>query len=119
MAVIAKRRVVGNRSLPEPSLVLRGAEGLAALPASLDGIEAIALRFESYRDGRAYSIARLLREQYGFRGELRAIGDILPDQLRELERVGFDSVEIDDVRAESALACAGIVTEHAQPALDI
>lgn len=118
MAVIAKRRVVGNRSLPEPHLSLSGADGLAALPASLDGIEAITLRFDSYRDGRGYSVARLLREQFGFAGELRATGDILPDQVRELERVGFDSIEIDDAHAKAVLTCAGIVTVHTQPALD-
>jgi len=45
-------------------------------------------------DGRGYSIARLLRERYGWRGELRAIGDVLRDQLFYLTRCGFDAFEL-------------------------
>jgi len=51
----------------------------------------IAVHFPAFTDGRGYSTARLLRQRYGFTGELRAIGDILRDQLYELERCGFDS----------------------------
>ena len=49
----------------------------------------IAVRFPQFADGRGYSTARLLRERYGFKGELRAIGEVLRDQLFYLERVGF------------------------------
>jgi uncharacterized protein (DUF934 family) len=51
----------------------------------------IAVHFPAFTDGRGYSIARLLRQRYGFAGELRATGDILRDQLYELARCGFDS----------------------------
>ena len=51
----------------------------------------IAVHFTAFTDGRGYSIARLLRQRHGFAGELRAIGDILRDQLYELARCGFDS----------------------------
>jgi uncharacterized protein (DUF934 family) len=54
----------------------------------------LALEFPKFRDGRAYSQARLLREQYGFRGTLRATGDILRDQFNFLVRAGFDSFEV-------------------------
>jgi uncharacterized protein (DUF934 family) len=54
----------------------------------------IALAFPKFRDGRAYSQARLLREQYGFRGTLRATGDVLRDQFHFLVRAGFDSFEV-------------------------
>ena len=68
----------------------------------------IALEFPKFRDGRAYSYARLLRERYGFRGELRAVGDVLMEQLHFMLRVGFDCFEIrepDPVRVyETALA---------------
>ena len=60
----------------------------------LDRLAAIALVFPTFRDGRAYSQARLLRETYEFRGELRATGDVLRDQFMFLLRAGFDAFEV-------------------------
>jgi uncharacterized protein (DUF934 family) len=60
----------------------------------LDRLAVIALVFPTFRDGRAYSQARLLRERYGFRGELRAIGQILRDQFLFMLRAGFDVFEV-------------------------
>jgi uncharacterized protein (DUF934 family) len=54
----------------------------------------IALEFPKFRDGRAYSYARLLRERYGFKGELRAVGDVLMEQLFFMLRVGFDAFDL-------------------------
>jgi uncharacterized protein (DUF934 family) len=54
----------------------------------------IALEFPKFRDGRAYSYARLLRERYGFKGELRAVGDVLLEQLFFMLRVGFDAFDL-------------------------
>jgi uncharacterized protein (DUF934 family) len=54
----------------------------------------IALEFPKFRDGRAYSYARLLRERYGFKGELRAVGDVLLEQLFFMLRVGFDALDV-------------------------
>ncbi len=54
----------------------------------------VALHFPKFRDGRSYSQARLLREQYGFRGTLRATGDVLRDQFHFLARAGFDSFAV-------------------------
>jgi uncharacterized protein (DUF934 family) len=56
----------------------------------------IALAFPKYTDGRAYSMSRQLREDYHFRGELRATGDVLFDQLQLMMRCGFDTFEITD-----------------------
>ena len=67
---------------------------LAELTPYLDWIAVIALVFPSFRDGRAYSQARLLRERHGFRGELRATGQVLRDQLLFLQRAGFDAFEL-------------------------
>lgn len=53
----------------------------------------IALVFPSFRDGRAYSQARLLRERFGWRGPLRATGNVLRDQFLFLMRAGFDQLE--------------------------
>jgi len=55
----------------------------------------IALAFPGFRDGRAYSYARLLRERYKFTGELRAVGDVLLEQLHYMHRVGFNSFDLD------------------------
>jgi uncharacterized protein (DUF934 family) len=54
----------------------------------------VALSFPTFKDGRAYSQARLLRERYGFRGELRATGQVLRDQLLFMHRAGFDAFEL-------------------------
>jgi len=56
-----------------------------------DWIALIGVQFPKFTDGRGYSSAVLLRTRYGWRGELRAFGDVLPDQLFALRRVGFDS----------------------------
>jgi uncharacterized protein (DUF934 family) len=63
----------------------------AALAPDLACFKVIAIRFASFTDGRGYSLARLLRERYGYRGELRAIGEVLRDQLYYLSRCGFDA----------------------------
>jgi uncharacterized protein (DUF934 family) len=67
---------------------------LAELAPWLEHIAVVALVFPKYRDGRAYSQARLLRERYGFRGQLRATGEVLRDQFLFLARSGFDSFEV-------------------------
>ncbi len=54
----------------------------------------VALEFPKFRDGRAYSYARLLRERYAFKGELRAVGEVLLEQLFFMIRVGFDAFEL-------------------------
>lgn len=64
-----------------------------AVADALDHIDLIALAFPKFTDGRAYSQARQLREQLGFTGELRATGQIGPDQFGFLDRCGFDSIE--------------------------
>jgi len=60
----------------------------------LDRLAVVALVFPSFRDGRAYSQARLLRERHGYRGELRATGQVLRDQFLFMLRAGFDSFEV-------------------------
>ncbi len=60
----------------------------------LEHLDLVALEFPAFRDGRAYSYARLLREHYGFAGEIRAVGDVLLEQLHFMVRVGFDAFEL-------------------------
>ena len=60
----------------------------------LDRLAVIALAFPTFRDGRAYSQARLLKERYNYRGELRATGQVLRDQFLYMLRAGFDAFEV-------------------------
>ena len=62
--------------------------------ADLPHFAVVALEFPKFRDGRAYSYARLLRERYGFKGELRAVGEVLLEQLFFMLRTGFDTFDI-------------------------
>jgi uncharacterized protein (DUF934 family) len=75
---------------------------VAELEPHLAHLAVIALVFPAYKDGRAYSQARVLRERYGFRGELRATGQVLRDQFVFMIRAGFDAFEV----AKSADAAA-------------
>jgi uncharacterized protein (DUF934 family) len=111
-------RILGDAPIPERAAVilpaerfLAGAERLvrrdgslgvswpndrrvAELEPWLGQLALIALNFPKFKDGRAYSQARLLRETYGYSGSLRATGDVLRDQFHFLVRAGFDSFEV-------------------------
>ncbi len=65
-----------------------------ALATDIGSLPLIAVDFPQFTDGRGYSIARLLRERYGFAGELRAIGEILRDQLFYLRQCGFNAFAV-------------------------
>jgi uncharacterized protein (DUF934 family) len=70
----------------------------------LDRLAVIALVFPSFRDGRAYSQARLLRERFLYRGELRATGQVLRDQFLFMLRAGFDAFEVKKASDADAFA---------------
>jgi uncharacterized protein (DUF934 family) len=67
----------------------------AEINEDLGAFSAIALEFPVFKDGRAFSHARLLRERYRYTGELRAVGQVLRDQALFMQRCGFDAFEID------------------------
>ena len=67
------------------------ADDPAELQPDLDRLQLVAIQFPKFTDGRGYSSAALLRTRYGYRGELRAIGDVGRDQLFYLKRCGFDA----------------------------
>jgi uncharacterized protein (DUF934 family) len=77
-------------------VLLAPADDPAAIAADLGELSLVAVSFPSFTDGRGYSTARLLRERYGYRGELRAVGEVLRDQLSYLARCGFDSFALAD-----------------------
>jgi uncharacterized protein (DUF934 family) len=70
---------------------LKPADDPEALAGDVARLPLIAVDFPKFSDGRGYSTARLLREKYGYTGELRAIGEILRDQLYYLRQCGFDT----------------------------
>ena len=73
----------------------------------------IVVQFPAFRDGRGLTTARLLRERYGYKGELRASGDVLEDQLYFMLRCGFDAFEIVAADPEAAYARAARTFSHA------
>jgi len=73
------------------AVCLNGDDRVEDLAADLGLFSLIALDFPAFKDGRCYSHARLLRDRYGFKGDLRAVGDVLRDQLFYLKRCGFSS----------------------------
>ena len=70
-------------------------EDARLLAPYLDMLSLVAVDFPAYRNGRGYSTGRVLREELGFEGELRAIGEVLHDQWQFMARCGFDAFEID------------------------
>lgn len=85
----------------------------------LDRLDLVALEFPAFKDGRAYSYARLLRERYGYDRELRATGQVLRDQFSFMHRCGFDSYEVADARSADAWAVTlREISQVYQPATD-
>jgi uncharacterized protein (DUF934 family) len=71
------------------------------LESNLDGVKSIVLNFPKFTDGRAFTQAVMLRKRASFKGEIRATGDVLIDQLQQMKRSGFDVAEL---RADQDLA---------------
>lgn len=79
----------------------------------------IAIDFPKFTDGRGYSIARLLRERYGYGGQIRAVGDVLIDQLFYMSRCGFDAFLLrEDQIVEDALNALDTFSRSYQPGTD-
>lgn len=77
-------------------LLIEPGERIEEVAGDLQYFVVIAINFPKFVDGRGYSTASLLRRRYDYQGELRAVGDILHDQLFYLQRVGFDSYALKD-----------------------
>jgi uncharacterized protein (DUF934 family) len=115
--------------LDRDSLIARSNSGLGValdpehhaedIADDLEYFAVVALDFPVFRDGRAYSTARLLRDRYDFKGELRATGDVLRDQLFYMYRCGFDAFEVRPDRSiEDALKAFEEFTVVYQPGTD-
>ena len=108
---LAEGQEPASVALPEvPSLFplavwLDSSEGPEAIAGDLAHFALIGVNFPKFADGRGYSSARLLRERYGYRGEIRAIGDVLQDQLFYMKRCGINAFAVrQDKDIEAALA---------------
>lgn len=97
---------------------LQPGEDCRLLADRLTALPLIAVNFPDFTDGRGFSIARELRD-LGYRGELRARGHILPDQVHFLRRCGFDAFQpVDESRLQPSLARLQAFSEHYQAAAD-
>lgn len=114
---LAEREALSARAAPV-GLQLEPGESLDDIASDLPRFALIALSFPKYSDGRAFSTARLLREKYGYKGELRAVGNVLNDQIAFMWRVGFDTLEVTHAPTRRALQDGKIaqVTLYYQPA---
>ncbi len=85
----------------------------------LDKLAVIAIEFPAFRDGRGYSLARRLREHYDYQNEIRAVGNVLRDQIGYMARVGFNAFEIDGKQeATDALNAFSEITVKYQASSD-
>ena len=75
---------------------LEAGEPVDAILPDLDRLSLVTLVFPKFNDGRSFSKASMLRGQYGFAGEIRAVGEVLWDQLQLMRRCGFDAFEIEN-----------------------
>ena len=108
-----------SRRLGRTGVIWPNNRDLDDLVPYLDRLALVALVFPTFRDGRAYSQARLLRERYGYHGEMRATGQVLRDQFLFMTRAGFDAFEVK--KPADAEAFAGTVQRYSvfyQPAGD-
>ncbi len=91
--LLARNRSIGVR--------LTNTDDPALLVPFLDQLHLIELQFPKYTDGRAFTQSQLLRRRHGYKGEIRATGQVLRDQLRLMIRSGFDAMVIDEADAEA------------------
>ena len=89
------------------------------LAGVVNELPVIAVNFPKFSDGRGYSIARLLRERLSYRNELRAVGDVLLDQLQFMKRCGFETYVLRaDKDINKAARCLNFFTQGYQAATD-
>jgi uncharacterized protein (DUF934 family) len=100
-------------------VMLEPADDPEAIAADVGRLALIAVNFPQFTDGRGYSTARLLRERHGYRGELRAVGDVQRDQLYCLARCGFNAFALRDGEdVDAALAAFNDFSDAYQAAVD-
>lgn len=98
---------------------LHPADDVDPLLSELLPLPLLAIEFPRFTDGRGYTLGRLLRERHGYRGELRAVGNVLRDQLLYMHRCGFDAFELQPGKSiHEALEAFGELSVRYQAAAD-
>ena len=122
--IVSLARWQEERGLIEPrrnplGVRLKAADLVEQIAGDLDRLAVVVLEFPKFNDGRALSQARLLRERYGYRGEIRATGKVVRDLLLFMHRCGFDAFATDDhVTAEIVRKSLATFSLSYQPAAD-
>ena len=118
LAIWNEQRAQTSQRTGRNGVLLENTDDPRLLVEDFDRLALIAVRFPKFTDGRGYSIARLLR-RLGWKGELRAVGDVLRDQLFYMTRCGFDAFELRaDQDAQVALTAFSDFSAPYQPAID-
>ena len=113
-----EREVLLARNTPV-GVLLHADQSPEKLGEDVNRLSLVALDFPKFRDGRAFSWARMLRTRLGFTGEIRAVGDFLYDQISYQHRVGFDAWLVPDTfRLEEFTKALGEMTNVYQPSAD-
>lgn len=100
-------------------VILQNTDEVDQLAEDLERLDMIVLQFPKMADGRAFSQARLLRDRLGYKGEIRAVGEVLQDQVFYMQRCGFNSFELrDDQDIPTVIAAFDEMTVTYQPAAD-
>ena len=103
----------------EIGLLLASNEEAESVENDVNFFNVIALDFPMFADGRSYTNARILRERYNYQGEIRAVGDVLQDQLFYMKRCGFNAFSLrEDKDIEAALSSLNDFSESYQAAVD-
>nr|WP_298138110.1 DUF934 domain-containing protein [uncultured Pseudomonas sp.] len=112
--------VLGGERCSLDGICLAPDDEVESLQAYLPTLPLIAIAFPSFRDGRGYSQAYVLRTRLGWRGELRAVGDVLRDQLSHMRQCGFDAFAVrEDKSLDDALkGLAGMSVVYGRSAIE-
>jgi uncharacterized protein (DUF934 family) len=94
--LIRDRQIVANPSPPSSVLRIEPDDDLRDIARRLEGVQRVEINFPKFGDGRGFSLAKLLRERHGYRGELRAVGHVVRDHLQPMAAVGFDAFLLKD-----------------------
>lgn len=101
------------------AIVINNDMDLSLLVADLPALSMIAIPFPHVADGRGFSLARLLRQTYGFDGQIRAIGDVSRDRLQFMERCGFNAMALPDTeKMDDILTAFSDITQPYQRSTD-
>ena len=118
LAMWGEQRAQLSQRSGKNGVLLENTDDPRVLAPDFDQLALIAVSFPKFTDGRGYSIARLLR-RLGWKGELRAVGDVLRDQLFYMTRCGFDAFALrEDQDAQVALTAFSDFSTPYQPAID-